>query len=62
MSAIDALGQSVIDRLGLPKDAWEIAAQLEVQGMRDSDARSYGVRDLFELARAIERRFRAGCL
>ncbi|HYO74814.1 MAG TPA: hypothetical protein VE010_00005, partial [Thermoanaerobaculia bacterium] len=45
----------------MPKDAWEIAAQLEVIGMRDSDARSgYGVRDLFELARAIERRFRDG--
>ncbi|HEV8434653.1 MAG TPA: hypothetical protein VGR95_14670 [Thermoanaerobaculia bacterium] len=60
MSAIDVLGQRVIDRLGLPKDAWEIAAQLEVEGMRDSDARTYGLRDLFELARAIERRFRAG--
>jgi hypothetical protein len=59
--ALDELGPRVIETVGMPKDAWEIAAQLEVIGMRDSDARSgYGVRDLFELARAIERRFRAG--
>jgi hypothetical protein len=58
---VDELGKSVIDTIGMPKDAWEIAAQLEVIGMRDHDARSrYGVRDLFELARAIERRFHAG--
>jgi len=60
-AALDALGQQVIDRLGLPKDWWEIAAQLEVLGLRDSDARTrYGSRDLFELARTIDRRFRAG--
>jgi hypothetical protein len=60
-AALDDLGRRVIQAVGMPKDAWEIAAQLEVIGMRDSDARSgYGVRDLFELARAIERRFRAG--
>ncbi len=57
----DALGQQVIDRVGIPKDAWEIAAQLEVLGLRDDDARSsHGARDLFDLARGIERRFRAG--
>lgn len=60
-AAYDALGQRIIDRIGIPKDAFEIAAQLEVLGMRDSDARaSYGARDLFELARGIERNFRAG--
>lgn len=59
--ALDDLGRRVVDAVGMPKDAWEIAAQLEVLGMRDSDARSgYGARDLFELARAIERQFRAG--
>lgn len=58
---LDDLGRRVIDTVGMPKDAWEIAAQLEVIGMRDSDARTgYGVRDLFELARAIERQFRSG--
>jgi hypothetical protein len=57
----DALGQQVIDRVGIPKDAWEIAAQLEVLGLRDDDARNnHGARDLFDLARGIERRFRAG--
>jgi hypothetical protein len=59
--ALDELGRRVIDTIGMPKDAWEIAAQLEVIGMRDHDARSgYGVRDLFELARAIQRRFHDG--
>ncbi|HEX7150922.1 MAG TPA: hypothetical protein VF618_05495 [Thermoanaerobaculia bacterium] len=61
MTALDDLGRRVIHVVGMPKDAWEIAAQLEVLGLRDSDARSgYGSRDLFDLARAIERRFRAG--
>ncbi|HKR66720.1 MAG TPA: hypothetical protein VJZ00_23535 [Thermoanaerobaculia bacterium] len=58
---LDDLGRRIVDTVGMPKDAWEIAAQLEVLGMRDSDARGgYGVRDLFELARNLERRFRAG--
>src|SRR6185295_4301017 len=58
---LDDLGRRVVETVGMPKDAWEIAAQLEVIGMRDSDARTgYGMRDLFELARAIERQFRAG--
>lgn len=47
------LAQQVIDLIGVPKDEWEIAAQLEVMGLRDSDAREYGSRDLFELARRI---------
>lgn len=48
------LGQQVIDRIGIPKDEWEIAAQLEVMGLRDTDARSdYGARDLFDLALRI---------
>ena len=59
--ALDALGQRVIDRIGIPKDEWEIAAQLEVLGLRDADARSlYGKRDLFELARTIHAQFHAG--
>jgi hypothetical protein len=59
--ALDDLGRRVVDSIGMPKDAFEIAAQLEVIGMRDSDARnSFDTRDLFELARAIELRFRAG--
>ena len=41
------LGQQVIDLIGIPKDEWEIAAQLEVMGLRDTDARNdYGARDL----------------
>ena len=58
---LDELGRRVIETIGMPKDEWEIAAQLEVSGLRDHDARTvYGVRDLFELARAIERRFHEG--
>jgi len=58
---VATLGQQVIDRLGIPKDEWEIAAQLEVLGLRDSDARTmYGAHDLFDLARDIWQRFRAG--
>jgi hypothetical protein len=58
---LDDLGQRVIDRISVPKDEWEIAAQLEVMGLRDSDARAmYGRRDLFDLARAIDAQFRAG--
>ncbi|HET7711695.1 MAG TPA: hypothetical protein VFL80_07170, partial [Thermoanaerobaculia bacterium] len=61
-SATD-LGQRVIDVIGIPKDEWEIAAQLEVMGLRDSDAReSYGARDLFELARVILASFDSGQL
>ncbi len=48
------LAQQVIDLIGIPKDEWEIAAQLEVMGLRDSDARAdYDARDLFDLARRI---------
>ena len=55
------LAQQVIDRIGIPKDEWEIAAQLEVMGLRDSDARSeYGARDLFDLAARIYAGFQDG--
>lgn len=48
------LAQQVIDLIGIPKDEWEIAAQLEVMGLRDADARAdYEARDLFDLARRI---------
>lgn len=58
---VEALGQRIIDHIGVPKDAWEIAAQLEVLGLRDSDARStYGAHDLFDLARLIDHQFRGG--
>ncbi|HVR37696.1 MAG TPA: exopolysaccharide Pel transporter PelG [Thermoanaerobaculia bacterium] len=57
----EALGQQIIHLLGTPKDEWEIAAQLEVMGLRDADARTtYGTRDLFELAREIFTGFQRG--
>jgi hypothetical protein len=60
-AAVDAIAQRVIDRIGVPKDEWEVAAQLEVLGLRDADARAlYGKRDLFDLARAIHAQFHAG--
>lgn len=56
-----ALGQQIIDLIGIPKDSWEIAAQLEVMGLRDADARSeYGARDLFDLAARIQQWFEDG--
>ncbi|HEX6160839.1 MAG TPA: hypothetical protein VF111_11780, partial [Thermoanaerobaculia bacterium] len=61
--ALGALGQQVIDLIGTPKDEWEIAAQLEVMGVRDTDARSdYGARDLFDLARRIHLQWQQGLL
>lgn len=49
-----ALAQQVVDLIGVPNDEWEIAAQLEVMGLRDTDARAeHDARDLFDLARRI---------
>jgi hypothetical protein len=57
---IAELGQQIVDLVGVPKDAWEIAAHLEVIGLRDSDARTeFGQRDLFALADRIYADFRA---
>jgi hypothetical protein len=57
------IGQTVMERVGIPKDRWEIAAQLEVMGFRDSDARErFGTLDLFEAADAILALFHAGKL
>ena len=54
-ASVDTLARDVLDKIGTPRDSWEVAAQLEVMGLRDADARTlYGQRDLFELARAIE--------
>jgi hypothetical protein len=55
LESLHALAHDVIDRIGTPRDHYEITAQLEVMGLRDADARAlYGRRDLFELGRAIE--------
>jgi hypothetical protein len=60
-AAAHDLGQQIIDLIGIPKDHWEIAAQLEVMGLRDADARSdYNARDLFDLALQIYAWFRDG--
>jgi hypothetical protein len=57
------LGQQVVDLIGIPKDHWEIAAQLEVMGVRDADARSdYEARDVFDLATRIYADFQNGRL
>jgi hypothetical protein len=58
-----AIGQQVVDLIGIPKDHWELAAQLEVMGIRDADARSdYGARDVFDLAARIYSDFQNGRL
>ena len=57
------LGQQAVDLIGIPKDHWELAAQLEVMGIRDADARSeYGARDVFDLAARIYADFQNGRL
>jgi hypothetical protein len=57
------LGETVIARVGIPKDRWEIAAQLEVLGLRDADARArFGTQDLFEAADRILAMFRDGTI
>lgn len=51
-ASIRRVAQGVIDRIGVPHDSYEIAAQLEVQGVRDLDARNdFGCGDVFDLAR-----------
>ena len=60
-SVVHELGQQIVDLIGVPKDQWEIAAQLEVMGLSDGDARNdYGARDLFDLARRIYGWFEEG--
>ena len=60
-TAAHEIGQQVLDLIGIPKDHWEIAAQLEVMGIRDADARTdYGARDVFDLAARIYTDFQAG--
>lgn len=62
-AAIEDIGQTVITRVGIPKDRWEIAAQLEVLGYRDADVRDrFGFRDLFEAADRILTLFHEGKL
>jgi uncharacterized protein with PQ loop repeat len=58
--AAHELGQQIVDLIGAPKDAWEMAAQLEVMGLRDADAREYGERDLFALAHRLHAQFQDG--
>lgn len=61
VSSIDEMAAAVVARIGIPKDKWEIAAQLEVMGLRDADAREqFGLRDLFEAAEAILSLFHQG--
>lgn len=62
-AALHEVGQTIIDRIGIPKDRWEITAQLEVLGYRDGDARTrFDCQDLFETADRILDLFREGQL
>jgi hypothetical protein len=59
--ALRSLAQEVIDRIGVPHDVYEIAAQLEVRGIRDIDARDrFGCADVFDLARRSFELFERG--
>ena len=46
---------AITQNRGEPLDHWEIAALLEVYGIRDVDAMEYGFANVFELAQALER-------
>jgi hypothetical protein len=63
LSDLCFLTSQVLERIGTPRDHFEITAQLEVMGLRDADARAlYGHRDLFELGRAIEQLVQQGAV
>jgi hypothetical protein len=60
-TALFEVGRIVMARVGIPKDRWEIAAQLEVLGYRDIDAREQlGCTDVFAAADVIFASFLAG--
>ncbi len=46
---------AITQNRGEPLDHWEIAALLEVYGIRDVDAAEYGFANVFELAKALEK-------
>ena len=51
---LSRLAEQILSELGRPKDHWEVAARLEVSGVRDVDARQeYGCADVFDLAQRI---------
>jgi hypothetical protein len=61
--ALYEVGQIVMERVGIPKDRWEVAAQLEVLGFRDIDARErLGCADVFDAADRILSFFLDGTL
>ena len=61
--AVRTLGQEIVDSVAIPKDCWEIAAQVEIRGIRDIDARTdFGCDDVFDLARKIDALYRDGAL
>lgn len=52
--AIRPLARALLSRIDAPKDHWEVAAHLEVSGIRDADVRDeYGCADVFALAQEI---------
>lgn len=52
---VSALAEQILSEVGPLKDHWEAAAQLEVMGVRDVDARTvFGCSDVFELARRVQ--------
>lgn len=62
-AAVEEIGRRVIAIVGIPKDRWEVAAQLEVLGYRDADVRDqFGFGDVFDMADQIVALFEAGRL
>ena len=51
---LNLLAEEVLSEIEQPKDLWEVAASLEVSGIRDIDARQeFGCADVFDLAQRI---------
>jgi len=60
-TALHEIGSKIIAKISIPKDQWEVAAQLEVMGLRDEDAQTeFGCHDIFDLARRIMWMFNEG--
>lgn len=53
LPSLESLIEELLVRSGRPKDAWEVAAHLEVSGIRDPDAAHYGHPDVFAMAEAV---------
>jgi hypothetical protein len=55
MKKLKELYKEIVANRGKPIDYWEIAALLEVYGLRDVDAKEYGFNNIFDMAKYMQR-------